>query len=43
MWSQFKYENKPAWRVEEFLGLDRCSQDCAQDWQKVVDDSPVQD
>ena len=40
MWSQFKYENKPAWRVEEFLGLDRANSDVIQDWQKVVNDTP---
>ena len=40
MWSQFKYENKPAWRVEEFLGLDRANSDAIQDWQKVVNDTP---
>ena len=40
MWSLFKYENKPAWRVEEFLGLNRAGSDSAQEWQKVVEDSP---
>ena len=39
MWSLFKYGEKPAWRVEEFLGLDRSNHDTVQDWQKVVDDT----
>jgi hypothetical protein len=40
MWSLFKYEKTPAWRVEEFLGLNRAGSDSIQDWQKVVEDSP---
>ncbi len=36
MWSPFKYGEKPAWRVEEFLGLDRSVNDADQNWQKVV-------
>ena len=40
MWSPVKYGDKPAWRVEEFLGLNRADSDAAQEWQKVVDDSP---
>lgn len=43
MWSLFKYENKPAWRVEEFLGLNRANSESVQEWQKVVDDSPEAD
>jgi hypothetical protein len=43
MWSPVKYGDKPAWRVEEFLGLNRCSNACAQDWQKVVEDSAAAD
>jgi hypothetical protein len=43
MWSLFKYAEKPAWRVEEFLGLDRARSDSVQDWQKVVDDTPAAD
>jgi hypothetical protein len=39
MWSLFKYENKPAWRVEEFLGLNKAASDSIQDWQKVVEDT----
>ncbi len=40
MWSLFKYEKMPAWRVEEFLGLNKAASDSVQDWQKVVDDTP---
>jgi len=47
IWSQFKYgekppldKEKPAWRVEEFLGLDRAASDSVLEWQKVVDDTP---
>ncbi|MBE3065979.1 MAG: ATPase, partial [Chloroflexi bacterium] len=43
MWAPVKYGEKPAWRVEEFLGLDRASRDSVQDWQKVVDDTPEAD
>ena len=43
MWEPFKYREKPAWRVEEFLGLDRARSDSVQDWQKVVDDTPDAD
>ena len=43
MWSLFQYGEKPAWRVEEFLGLDRASRDSVQEWQKVVDDTPEAD
>jgi hypothetical protein len=39
IWAPFKFGDKPAWRVEEFMGLDRAASDSAQDWQKVVDDS----
>jgi hypothetical protein len=46
MWSSFKYGVKPpqdkekeAWRVEEYLGLNRCSNASVQDWQKVVEDT----
>ena len=38
MWSPFKYGEKPAWRVEEFLGLKRASGSFDPGWQKVVDD-----
>src|SRR5512136_1292529 len=40
MWSPNKYKDQFAWRVEEFLGLNRAANDSIQDWQKVVDDSP---
>jgi hypothetical protein len=40
MWALFKYGEKPAWRVEEFLGLNRAASDFVQNWQKVVDDTP---
>jgi len=43
MWSPVKYEKTLAWRVEEFLGLDRANSDSVQDWQKVVDDVPEPD
>jgi hypothetical protein len=43
MWSPVKYGEKPAWRVEEFLGLDRARSNSVQDWQKVVDDSSEAD
>jgi hypothetical protein len=50
MWSLFKYGEKPpldkespAWRVEEFMGLDRAGGNSEQDWQKVVDDTPEAD
>ena len=46
MWASFKYGLKPpqdkdkeAWRVEEFLGLNKARSSSAQEWQKVVDDS----
>ncbi|MBI2835743.1 MAG: ATPase [Acidobacteria bacterium] len=45
IWSAFKYSThpaqsgeKPAWRVQEFLGLDRAAPDAPRDWQKVPDD-----
>ena len=45
MWSPFKYgekppldREKPAWRVEEFLGLDKAGADSNGSWQKVVED-----
>ena len=47
MWSQFKYGEKApldkepqAWRVEEYLGLDRAKKASPQEWQNIVDDSP---
>jgi hypothetical protein len=43
MWAPVKYGEKPAWRVEEFLGLDRAANDSVQDWQKVVDDTTEAD
>ena len=43
MWSPVKYGDKPAWRVEEFLGLDRSTRDSVQEWQKVADDPPSAD
>lgn len=50
MWSLFKYgekapldQEKTAWRVEEFLGLDRARSDVVQEWQQVVDDTPDAD
>lgn len=39
IWSPFKYGDKPAWRVEEFLGLKKACSISVQDWQKVVNDS----
>jgi hypothetical protein len=49
MWSLFKYganppfdTEEPAWRVEEFLGLDRCSANgpsASADWKRVVGDT----
>ncbi|HSB12037.1 MAG TPA: RyR domain-containing protein [Blastocatellia bacterium] len=54
MWSLFSYDEKRArdkdkpkgaWRVSEFLGLDRCAADCAPEgagWRHVVDDTPAQ-
>lgn len=48
-WSLFEYgvkppfhAEKPAWRVEEFLGLDRCVADGpeATEWRRVVNDPP---
>ncbi len=42
-WSLVKYGDKPAWRAEEFLGLDRARHDSVQDWQKVLDDSTEAD
>ncbi len=53
MWSLFKYSTqppldteKPAWRVEEFLGLDRSLTDgspAPAEWKRVADDSPDAD
>jgi hypothetical protein len=43
MWSPVKYGDKHAWRVDEFLGLDRCKSDSVQDWQKVIEDTPEAD
>ena len=43
MWSPIKCGDKYAWRVEEFLGLNRAASDSVQDWQKVVDDTPEAD
>jgi hypothetical protein len=50
IWSPFKYgdnapldREKTAWRVEEFLGLNRARSDAVQEWQKVVDDTPDAD
>ena len=40
IWSPVKYGDKPAWRVDEFLGLNRAASDAVQDWQQVVDDTP---
>jgi hypothetical protein len=46
LWSQFKYgekppadKEKPAWRVEEFLGLHHANPTDTQEWQKVCGDS----
>jgi hypothetical protein len=46
MWAPFKYgenpkqeKEAPAWRVEEFLGLDKSALEPLQEWQKVVDDT----
>ncbi len=46
IWSPFKQgdkapldHEKTAWRVEEFLGLDRARSDAVHEWQKVVDDT----
>jgi len=50
MWSPFASSKgartdseKPTWRVEQFLGLDRATSDSAMHWQKVVDDAPDAD
>jgi hypothetical protein len=53
MWSLFPYggrlpldREQSAWRVAEFLGLDRCRSHGpseAADWHRVVDDPPVVD
>lgn len=43
MWSPFKRGEKTAWRVEEFMGLDRANCDVVQEWQKVVNDTPDAD
>ncbi len=50
MWSLFKFGEKPpldkekqAWRVEEFLGLDRAAIGSPQEWQKVTHDDPDAD
>ncbi|MGA7075125.1 MAG: RyR domain-containing protein [Halobacteriota archaeon] len=50
MWSLFKYsekapldQEKTAWRVEEFLGMDRARSDSVHEWQTVVDDTPDAD
>jgi hypothetical protein len=50
MWSLFKYgekapldQEKTAWRVEEFLGMDRARSDAVHEWQKVVEDTPDAD
>jgi hypothetical protein len=50
MWSPFKFAEKgplekerPAWRVEEFLGLDKATIESAQEWQKVVEDTAEAD
>lgn len=43
LWSLFNYRDKPVWRVEEFLGLDRSPADGpseATEWKRVVDDTP---
>ncbi len=47
-WSLFpsRDQKQRVWRVETFLGLDRCRHDTlegAQGWQRVVDDSPEAD
>src|SRR5665647_2089628 len=41
-WSPFKSEDeaKTPWRVERFLGMDLAGSDVAQEWQKVVNDTP---
>jgi RyR domain len=43
MWTPVKYGDKAAWRVEEFLGLDRAKSQALQEWQKVGDDRPNAD
>jgi len=46
LWSLFKYGDKPVWRVEEFLGLDRSPADKpseAGEWKRLVDDTPKAD
>jgi hypothetical protein len=47
MWASFKLGLKPgqdkekeAWRVEEFLGLNKTRNKSIQEWQKVVEDTP---
>jgi hypothetical protein len=43
MWAPFKVEKTHAWRVEEFLGLNRAASDSVQEWQKVVEDTAEAD
>ena len=48
MWSVFPYaswppadKDRPAWRVAEYLGFDRCpDREAGQDWNRVEDDVP---
>jgi len=47
MWFLFEYAEKspadvPAWRVEEFLGLDHCAPyaPSEEEWKRIVDDTP---
>ena len=40
LWYQEQQRRGPAWRVQEFLGLSRSSDDAPQDWHKVQGDTP---
>ncbi len=42
LWYQVDADKSMAWRVQEFLGLDRCHDDSAacREWLKVVNDTP---
>lgn len=40
LWYQEKREKGSAWRVQDFLGLNRSIIKSAQDWQKVQEDAP---
>jgi hypothetical protein len=46
LWSPYKSEKKDVWRVEQFLGMDRCpssAPDTDATWHVIVDDRPDAD